>query len=82
MLMTLVGCVTVSGSDSAEQTKAAATPAGECRRVYTKTSDPGYAEGEDARKVIVRYQGRLWLANRRGVEATQCSDTAADRASR
>lgn len=83
-MMTLSGCVTASNSyrGSAEETRAAATPAGECRRLAKPVPAPGYRAGQDARHVIMRYDGALGLANRRIDDLGACADTAADRAAR
>lgn len=83
LMMTCGGCArTISDSyrGSAEQARARATPAGECKRVFKPVADPKMQAGDDARHVIARYRGRLALANRRGVERNACADTAADRA--
>jgi hypothetical protein len=82
--MILGGCLTDSDSyrGSAEATRAAATPAGECQRVAKAVAEPLMRPGQDARHVIVRFRGRLALANRRIAERNACADTPADRAAR
>lgn len=81
--MTLSGCKTLEATgNSAAELKAAASPAGECRRIARRVPDPGYQPDEDAIALIGRYQARLAVANKRLDAVAKCDDAAADRAAR